>query len=151
MCEEFLNQTDDKYKTILLSDDKYPTLLKLSVESGAKKITEYFLNNNKFRNLLSDPIIAEELLYACLSSKEGDNLGLPIANMLLSEDINLSKFNNENNSVVYHIFNSYSFDIVQKSYNSEVIKQIKRKLLYEELKTEFNEEIPKSTFKRMKI
>lgn len=143
VCKKFLNNPDKRFKKILSSDNDYPYYLGLSVKYGAKQITEYFLENKKFSDLLTDPCFAENCLKSCLLLKEN---GVEIVNMLLYHNINVSVFQGVNGETI-------NLDNIEENQNLDVIKQIKKRLLHEELMKEFVEDVSevKKTPKRAKI
>lgn len=131
VCKKFLTSPDKRFKKILSSDNDYPYYLGLSIKYGAKQITEYFLENKKFSDLLTDPCFAENCLKSCLLLKE---TGVEIVNMLLSHNINLSCFKDKDAKIT-NLDNKDSNEFK----NVNVVNQINKKLLHEELMEEFTE------------
>lgn len=136
LCESFLNNNDKRFKNIISLDSDYQHFLNLSVKHGAKEITEYFLKEPKFTKLLTNPITAGTLLQHCLISNH-----IEIANMLLSQDINLGSFQNKN---------SIALSLEIDAYSPAIIKQIQKRLIHDELIIEL-ETIPTTKPKKMKL
>jgi hypothetical protein len=136
MCEIFLNHTDNKYKRILSLDSDYTYYLALCISSGAKNITEYLLKNDKFSNLLSYKNVGETALVSCLISNQ-----IEITNILLSHNINLSAFKDASGNPI---------NLDNELYKPDVIKQIQKRLIHDQLLIDLNDNKP-VTSKKMKL
>jgi hypothetical protein len=129
LCDIFLTHNEEKYKNIIIKEPDYIYYLCLSIASGAKKITEHFLKDDKFNRLLAYENVAKTALVACLLSNQ-----IEIANLLLSHNINLSAFKDENGNPTNLEKNEL--------YKTDVVKPILKKLLHDQLITDLENNQP---------